>query len=1366
MWSGHEKCHASGGPPSGYRKRSDRALTNRAAKAREIRAKSRREYRYWKSHLGGQEFWAGQTCQSPPPFRPTCSAQLRVIKHTRSFPHQTSRAAWFRNFINSPQSIMTNPRPLSRFKFCTWNVEGLYEPTKYDQLFQYMVSNDIMVLAMQETKATCPHSFLKRGFEVYLSGQADSPHHGVGFIVHPKARHLCSGFLGHSARVCSIEVAISPCPIMLVNVYAPSMVEDPEEDIARKAQFWNALESHYGSLPSHKMWFFLGDWNARVSPSQDPAARHIGPDAWDKRQAVADPERDNAEFLLSFLCSHDLFLPQTFGQPQARKRITYLEPTAVSNNYYCPQKTDWASLDYVAAQLRYKSKIHKCASNCQVSLSTRHFPVELTLEVPKFRSKPVRAPCPKLEFSSPKGNFRHSLDLQIHNRLSTVQISPPAPSKTMAIFTDGSCGLTQGHSRKGGWGFIVTAQVPTRVDPMYFDHFIDASFGPCAIATDLPKVPTNNLAEIQAVIEVLDWLIGYFSDNTVHFYLFMDSDYVLGLLEGRNYPGSNYPQIALLLTYWQTAVSLFHLTPLKVAAHVGIPGNERAHALALEGQTGMGWAGRFSVRPPAPLVNPEIEGAVISSEWGSFSLDQKSDFLLEVAAAAASEAFAHRRHEIKQPYISNSTFSLIETLSQLTQPHQVQQRRLLRNKIKKQARKDKKVWWNLKFFQDHRSAPSQQWRSVKQVRSKFIPKPTNIRDIRGNLRPRDARPEVFAEYLTSTVWARRPLPPLGVAMQFQPVIPATIGPVKFVELTRALSCLKVGKSPGPDGMQSELLKFSSLQFQSLFLSLLSDCFLGAMVPSSWKKSFVIMFLKSTSKPTTSLLNYRPISLTTSMYKVYAMILRQRLQPYVDPHLRYTQYGFRPHHSVSQPIHILRQLAQMHDRQTRPLHLVFLDWSRAFDSVTHDAIQHSLFSLGVPEQLVQAVLSLYTDPSFQVQEFGVTSQPRCQENGLRQGCPLSPYLFIAVTTTMFKYVEAEHLQRFGYIAPPLNKPVPVWDLQFADDTVLLANSAELANRLLHGVQRHGYLLGLELNPDKCEHLAFNSEKRVHFRTGDPMNFCKCCHCGGEEGVGPMVSLVHEVKYLGVKIESAGGNAKFFSDRISKATTIAKMLAPFFRSQLVSITFRLRVYQAIVQSILLYSLESVVPTPAQNTRLNSVYFRILRQIFNIKTPFYHRVVAASEDPCSNEFLHKLANSHGLDVLTPSQLAAERRQKLMGHILRHPETPEHGVCFNSAHSYRYLGNSNLRPGRPRPHWAELTLTESYRRLDILRRDGSPSLLSLGSPFFALPTSQEIENYHGAHLANWRHNLRVFRPVHQASLDRIIWRSVTGQQRSSGRI
>ena len=129
--------------------------------------------------------------------------------------------------------------------------------------------------------------------------------------------------------------------------------------------------------------------------------------------------------------------------------------------------------------------------------------------------------------------------------------------------------------------------------------------------------------------------------------------------------------------------------------------------------------------------------------WASSSLDAKNVFLSQTAIQAAQSSFCKISPDQKRPYLSPSTFSLVQQLAQLTSPDQLQQRRSLRNRIKTCARRDKKQWWADSFQLDSQGPPSQQWKTIRQARSSFKARPTNIVDIRGRLRPRNQRSEVF-----------------------------------------------------------------------------------------------------------------------------------------------------------------------------------------------------------------------------------------------------------------------------------------------------------------------------------------------------------------------------------------------------------------------------------------------------------------------------------------------------------------------------------------------------------------------------------------------------------------------------------------------
>ena len=351
------------------------------------------------------------------------------------------------------------------------------------------------------------------------------------------------------------------------------------------------------------------------------------------------------------------------------------------------------------------------------------------------------------------------------------------------------------------------------------------------------------------------------------------------------------------------------------------------------------------------------------------------------------------------------------------------------------------------------------------------------------------------------------------------------------------------------------------------------------------------------------------------------------------------------------------------------------------------------SLDVPEPLANAIMSLYASPTFQVHDSGFTSDVHQQLGGVRQGCPLSPYLFVLCMSALFRHVELFYESHFSQIAGVINRPFPLWDLQYADDTVLLAHSPIALTRLLHTLQILALDIGLELNFSKCEHIALHSCERIRFCPDLNSEQCPCNLCFSSTEPSKLVTLVTSARYLGAYVNDTGSSAEHIKNRLSKATAAAKLLGTFFRNQCISPSFRLLVYQSVVQSILLFTIENIVPTRAELVRLDSVHFRILRQIFGIKSSFFHRVLQDDFEPCSNEYLQQLANSQGRYIYIPSQLASTRRLQLLGHILRHQDSLEYHCCFTASHSYRTAQSDfAIRRGRPRPHWAELTSLKHF--------------------------------------------------------------------------
>ena len=248
----------------------------------------------------------------------------------------------------------------------------------------------------------------------------------------------------------------------------------------------------------------------------------------------------------------------------------------------------------------------------------------------------------------------------------------------------------------------------------------------------------------------------------------------------------------------------------------------------------------------------------------------------------------------------------------------------------------------------------------------------------------------------------------------------------------------------------------------------------------------------------------------------------------------------------------------------------------------------------------------------VRDSQQSSSCYAQTRSVRQGCLLSPYLFGFVLTHLFEDAEKQYVAEHGIISGALRLGTSLWDLEYADDTVLLSNSSFQAQIFLHLIQEEGARRGLYLNYDKCEHLSLNSKNRSLF---DPAYL-----------LSPVddlqVPISDAVKCLRVYLDPRSTNHKNVSTRISRAMEASMKLAPLMKHGQLPPNWKLLVYRSVVQSILMYAMDSILLTPAQLAKLDYIHYKCSRRIFKIKSSYYHRLVNPSAAPCSNQYLAELA------------------------------------------------------------------------------------------------------------------------------------------------
>ena len=113
-------------------------------------------------------------------------------------------------------------------------------------------------------------------------------------------------------------------------------------------------------------------------------------------------------------------------------------------------------------------------------------------------------------------------------------------------------------------------------------------------------------------------------------------------------------------------------------------------------------------------------------------------------------------------------------------------------------------------------------------------------------------------------------------------------------------------------------------------------------------------------------------------------------------------------------------------------MVSLDWEKAFDKVDQGRLVEALSRLNIPQKVVDNVAALYADPKFKVKFNDNESEYKPQNSGIRQGCPLSPYLFLLVMTVMFDDIHT----RNRHIINGRIDGVSFSEILYADDTLLL------------------------------------------------------------------------------------------------------------------------------------------------------------------------------------------------------------------------------------------------------------------------------------------------------------------------------------------
>ena len=169
------------------------------------------------------------------------------------------------------------------------------------------------------------------------------------------------------------------------------------------------------------------------------------------------------------------------------------------------------------------------------------------------------------------------------------------------------------------------------------------------------------------------------------------------------------------------------------------------------------------------------------------------------------------------------------------------------------------------------------------------------------------------------------------------------------------------------------------------------CWDTECLPQDFKDALIVTVYKKKGQRS-ECGNHRGISLLAIAGKILAKIILNRIKSVSEELLPESQCGFRAGRSTTDMIFTLRQLQEKAIEQHQPLYTVFVDFSKAFDTVDRETLWKVLEVYGCPEKVVKIIKLFHEGMLGKVSMAGDISEAFSVNHGVKQGCVLAPTLF--------------------------------------------------------------------------------------------------------------------------------------------------------------------------------------------------------------------------------------------------------------------------------------------------------------------------------------------------------------------------------------
>ena len=503
----------------------------------------------------------------------------------------------------------------------------------------------------------------------------------------------------------------------------------------------------------------------------------------------------------------------------------------------------------------------------------------------------------------------------------------------------------------------------------------------------------------------------------------------------------------------------------------------------------------------------------------------------------------------------------------------------------------------------------------------------------------------------------------------------------------ALKNSKNGSAPGLDGLPAEVYKFFWNDIKGPLLECFNFSYDNGELCTTQKQGVMCLVFKGKDLNREYISNWRPISLTNFDYKLIAKVLSMKLNSCLSKCIGPDQYAFMKGRRISDMLRQIDDITEFGKYKKTGSIILSLDYAKAFDTLSIDSISKALIHFGFGENFIKWINILLYDRKSCVRNGGHLSEFFNMQRGVRQGCPISPLLFILTVEILAKSIRNDNNIK-GIHIPGSNYTVKI--LSYADDTTLFLNDQIDFREILSKIKLFSESTGLELNKNKSNAMYIShTNEHGSYRNG--------------------IKFVNRIKILGV-IFSNELSTQQIKENYSEKIIKLEQLCSLWSKRKLTIIGKITVLKAFGVSLFIHIMQSIGISREFFRQNQSKFFRFIWKSNSSNSKATEKV--------KRNTLCNMKNNGGLNMI---DISAMQQSFFLEWAKRY--------ITNEDHSWRYWADVFYKKVGGYSAFKSNTLAKSFKGLQSInsifwknvlctwlnkRFDGEETIVTNFSPLF----------------------------------------------------